>query len=65
MDANFWKQFLPAVAAGAALIGMLMWKVIRSSKPQNRKTAVRYALSMLIPGYVLGLALVAYIITFE
>ena len=64
MDANFWKQFLPAVAAGAAF-GMLMWKVIRGSKPQNRKTAVRYALSMLIPGYVLGLALVAYIITFE
>ena len=64
MDANFWKQFLPAVAAGAAF-GMLMWKVIRSLKPQNRKTAVRYALSMLIPGYVLGLALVAYIITFE
>jgi len=58
---DFWKQFLPAVAAGAAFIGM-MWKLIGSSKPQNRKTAVRYALSMLIPGYVLGLALVAYIL---
>ncbi|MBU1473099.1 hypothetical protein KKB64_04950 [Patescibacteria group bacterium] len=62
MPDNFWSQFLPAVAAGAAFLTMVVVQVNRYSPPEDRKRAIRATLAFMGPTFVIGLALIAWLL---